>query len=57
MQVCDQPHPVLVRSMLQHCLAARIDEAYVGMKVLGGVESGGLEVTGAGLSGLLEAGR
>lgn len=32
-RVCDQPHPLLVSSIVQHCLAARLDEAYQGMKV------------------------
>lgn len=31
-QVCDQPHPALVRSVLEHCLQGHIDEAYDGMK-------------------------
>jgi len=27
-KVCDEPHPMLVRDMLDHCLKADIDEAY-----------------------------
>ncbi|KAG8587437.1 hypothetical protein GDO81_005661 [Engystomops pustulosus] len=27
-QVCDEPHPLLVKEMLQHCVNANIDEAY-----------------------------
>uniref|UniRef100_A0A9J7YKE3 Replication factor C subunit 2 n=1 Tax=Cyprinus carpio carpio TaxID=630221 RepID=A0A9J7YKE3_CYPCA len=27
-QVCDEPHPLLVKSMLEHCVNANIDEAY-----------------------------
>jgi replication factor C subunit 2/4 len=26
-KICDQPHPVLVRSMIKHCQKAEIDEA------------------------------
>lgn len=33
-KVCDQPHPVLVRSMLADCAAANLAEAYKGMKAL-----------------------
>ena len=32
-RVCDQPHPVLVSSVVRHCLDARIDDAYEGLKV------------------------
>uniref|UniRef100_A0A8C1U0N7 Replication factor C subunit 2 n=1 Tax=Cyprinus carpio TaxID=7962 RepID=A0A8C1U0N7_CYPCA len=28
LQVCDEPHPLLVKSMLEHCVNANIDEAY-----------------------------
>ncbi|RXN27058.1 replication factor C subunit 2 [Labeo rohita] len=43
-QVCDEPHPLLVKSMLEHCVNANIDEAYkeIGythMKVAEGVNS------------------
>lgn len=27
-QVCDEPHPLLVKEMIQHCVKANIDEAY-----------------------------
>uniref|UniRef100_H9G473 Replication factor C subunit 2 n=1 Tax=Anolis carolinensis TaxID=28377 RepID=H9G473_ANOCA len=27
-QVCDEPHPLLVKEMLGHCVSANIDEAY-----------------------------
>lgn len=27
-QVCDEPHPLLVKEMIQHCVDAHIDEAY-----------------------------
>ncbi|KAM5181080.1 replication factor C subunit 2 [Mantella aurantiaca] len=27
-KVCDEPHPLLVKEMLQHCVDANIDEAY-----------------------------
>lgn len=27
-QVCDEPHPLLVKEMIQHCVNANIDEAY-----------------------------
>lgn len=33
-RVCDQPHPVLVSSVVQHCQQARIDDAYEGMRAL-----------------------
>lgn len=33
-RVCDQPHPILVGSIVKHCLEARIDEAYDGLKAL-----------------------
>jgi replication factor C subunit 2/4 len=26
--VCDEPHPVLIKDMLQHCVNGHIDEAY-----------------------------
>lgn len=28
LQVCDEPHPVLIKDMLQHCVNGNIDEAY-----------------------------
>ncbi|EFN58376.1 hypothetical protein CHLNCDRAFT_59565 [Chlorella variabilis] len=33
-RVCDQPHPVLVSSVVRHCLDARIDDAYEGLRAL-----------------------
>uniref|UniRef100_A0A2D4NKP8 Replication factor C C-terminal domain-containing protein n=1 Tax=Micrurus surinamensis TaxID=129470 RepID=A0A2D4NKP8_MICSU len=27
-QVCDEPHPLLVKEMIGHCVNANIDEAY-----------------------------
>lgn len=34
-QVCDEPHPLLVKEMIQHCVSADIDEAYkVGLLTL-----------------------
>nr|KAG5686091.1 hypothetical protein BaRGS_021343 [Batillaria attramentaria] len=27
-KVCDEPHPVLIKDMLQHCVNGNIDEAY-----------------------------
>jgi replication factor C subunit 2/4 len=33
-RVCDQPHPVLVGSVVKHCLDARIDDAYEGLRAL-----------------------
>lgn len=33
-KVCDQPHPLLVSSIVKHCLQGDIDEAYEGMKHL-----------------------
>uniref|UniRef100_A0A4W4EFL0 Replication factor C subunit 2 n=1 Tax=Electrophorus electricus TaxID=8005 RepID=A0A4W4EFL0_ELEEL len=32
-KVCDEPHPLLVKSMLEHCVNANIDEAYKVMSV------------------------
>lgn len=33
--MCDEPHPLLVKEMIQHCVNANIDEAYkVGFHVL-----------------------
>ena len=28
LQVCDEPHPVLIKDMLSHCVNGNIDEAY-----------------------------
>jgi hypothetical protein len=28
LQVCDEPHPLLIKDMLDHCIKADIDEAY-----------------------------
>lgn len=33
-QVCDQPHPLLVLTIVKHCIAGNIDDAYVGLKQL-----------------------
>ena len=33
-KVCDQPHPMLVTSIIGKCLEGKIDEAYDGMKAL-----------------------
>ncbi len=33
-QVCDQPHPLLVLSIVKHTLNENIDDAYVGLKQL-----------------------
>ncbi|BBN14321.1 replication factor C subunit 2/4 [Marchantia polymorpha subsp. ruderalis] len=33
-KVCDQPHPLLISSMIRHTLEGNIDEAYRGMKHL-----------------------
>ena len=33
-KVCDEPHPLLVKSMLGHCVEADIDEAYKIMEQL-----------------------
>lgn len=27
-QVCDEPHPLLIKDMLQHCVNGNIDQAY-----------------------------
>ena len=32
-RVCDQPHPVMVASIVKSCIEANIDAAYRGMKV------------------------
>lgn len=32
-KVCDQPHPLLVREIINSCLKLRIDDAYDGMTV------------------------
>lgn len=32
--MCDEPHPLLIKEMLSHCVAARIDEAYQILKSL-----------------------
>ncbi len=36
-RVCDQPHPKLIGAVVQHCMEARIDDAYQGMRVCGWV--------------------
>ena len=32
-RVCDQPHPLLVKEIVDHCSKARVEPAYLGMKV------------------------
>lgn len=32
-KVCDQPHPLLVSTIIGNCIKLKIDEAYEGMKV------------------------
>ena len=32
-RVCDQPHPLLVKEIVDHCSKARMESAYLGMKV------------------------
>ena len=32
-KVCDQPHPLLVKTIVGDCLSLKIDEAYNGMRV------------------------
>ena len=34
MQVCDEPHPLLIKEMLTHCVNAKIGEAYQILKTL-----------------------
>ena len=33
-QVCDEPHPLLIKEMLGHCIAGNVDEAYLVLKSL-----------------------
>ena len=33
-QVCDEPHPLLIKEMLSHCTETRLDEAYQILKSL-----------------------
>ena len=33
LQVCDQPHPLLVAGIVKDCARCKLDEAYKGMKV------------------------
>ena len=33
LQVCDQPHPGLIKTIVGHCLACDIEKAYEGMRV------------------------
>ena len=33
-QVCDEPHPLLVKDMIQHCVVGNLDEAYKVMSYL-----------------------
>ena len=32
-KVCDQPHPLLIARIVENCMAAKLDEAYSGMRV------------------------
>ena len=32
--MCDEPHPLLIKEMLGHCVESRIDEAYQVLKSL-----------------------
>ena len=32
-KVCDQPHPLLVATIISNCLSMKIDDAYEGMRV------------------------
>lgn len=32
-RVCDQPHPLMVRTMVGHCLQAKLDDAWECMRV------------------------
>lgn len=32
-KVCDQPHPLLVETILKNCRQIKVDEAYEGMQV------------------------
>ena len=33
-QVCDEPHPLLIKEMIGHCVQGKIDEAYRILKSL-----------------------
>ena len=33
-QVCDEPHPLLIKEMLSHCVDSKLDEAYQILKSL-----------------------
>ena len=33
-QVCDEPHPLLIKDMLSHCVSTDIDRAYLILKSL-----------------------
>lgn len=33
-QVCDEPHPLLIKEMLGHCEGGRVDEAYLVLRSL-----------------------
>ena len=28
-KVCDEPHPMLIKDMLDHCIKGKVDEAYL----------------------------
>ena len=45
-QVCDQPHPLLVAQIVRACMVAHLDDTYAGMKV---GSAGGALVRLAGL--------
>ena len=34
MKVCDEPHPLLIKEMLNHCISTDIDSAYLILKSL-----------------------
>ena len=36
-QVCDEPHPLLIKDMLQHCVNGQLEEAYKVMAYLWGL--------------------
>lgn len=33
-EVCDEPHPLLIKEMLNHCVGGNIEDAYIGLKSL-----------------------
>lgn len=32
--MCDEPHPLLIKEMLEHCVSGNIEDAYVSLKSL-----------------------